>query len=57
MQTGFWDTARGDCLAELLLYGEQPDSAEDVAFRMINLVSDKGQEVLVCQSHRVLGMI
>ena len=45
------------CLAWLLLHSKQLDSAEDAASRTINLVSDKGQEALVCQSHRVLGMI
>ena len=53
------DTAgQASCLKELalLLYeDEQLDAAEEAASRAINLFPGKGQESLVCQSHRVLG--
>ena len=43
-------------LAWLFLGDEQFDAAEDAASRvLIDLASKKGQEFIVCQSHRVLG--
>jgi tetratricopeptide (TPR) repeat protein len=36
---------------------KQLDAAEDAASRAIDLISEKGQEYLVCQLHRVLGKI
>ena len=44
-------------LAWLLFYDKQLDAAQDAASRAIDLVVEKGQEFLVCQSHRVLGKI
>ena len=44
-------------LARSLSADNQLDSAEDVASRTINLISEKGDEFLLCQSHRVLGDI
>ncbi|KAF9791095.1 hypothetical protein BJ322DRAFT_425387 [Thelephora terrestris] len=44
-------------LAFVLFYDGQVDAAEDAAFRAINLVSERGQESLVCGSHQVLGMV
>jgi len=44
-------------LARLLYSGEQLDAAEEAASRAINLLSGKGQQYLVCGSHRVLGNI
>ena len=48
------------CLSDLawLLFGvKQFDAAEQAASRAIDLASEKGQEFLVCQLHRVLGKI
>jgi tetratricopeptide (TPR) repeat protein len=48
------------CLNDLawLLFGcKQLDAAEDAASRAIDLVPEKGQEVLRCQLHRILGQI
>ena len=36
---------------------KQFDAAEEAAFRVINLLSETGEEFLVCDSHRVLGAI
>ena len=44
-------------LARLFVDSEQFNSAEDAATRAINLVSEKGQEFLVCRLHRILGKI
>ena len=41
-----------------LLYGNlQAEDAENAATRALNLLPEKGQEFLVCQSHRILGEI
>jgi tetratricopeptide (TPR) repeat protein len=44
-------------LAWLLFEDNQLDPAEDAASHAIGLASEKGQEFLVCQLHRVLGKI
>ena len=44
-------------LTRLLLDNGQLTAAEEVAFRTINLLPEKGNEYLVCQSHRFLGNI
>jgi len=44
-------------LARLLYDDGQLDAAEKAASRAINLLPEKGQELLVCQCHRVLGNI
>ena len=44
-------------LAWLLIYDKQLDAAEDAASRASDLVQKKGQELLLCQIHRVLGKI
>ncbi|KAF9791098.1 hypothetical protein BJ322DRAFT_1208324 [Thelephora terrestris] len=44
-------------LAFALFDDRQVDAAEDAAFRAINLVSEKAQESLVCNSHQLLGMV
>ena len=46
-----------DYLAQLLLADKQLDAAEDAASRAIGLVSDTGEDHLVCKLHRVLGSI
>jgi tetratricopeptide (TPR) repeat protein len=51
---------QGECLnvlANLLFEDGQPDAAEKVAFRAINLAPKKGQEYLICHLHRILGRI
>ena len=45
------------CLAWLLYEGEQLDAAEEAASHAIDLLLEKGQQFLVCRSHRVLGNI
>ena len=44
-------------LAQLLLSDNQLDSAKEAAFRTIALIPAKGEDRLVCQSHRILGNI
>ena len=44
-------------LAELLYHDGQLDAAEETASRVIGLLSDKGNQFTVCQSHRLLGNI
>ena len=44
-------------LASLLLDDNQLDAAEDTAFRIIDLLPEKGQEFQLCRSHRILGQI
>ena len=44
-------------LSWLLLDSNEPDAAEAVALRTIDLATDKGQEYLVCKAHRNLGDI
>jgi len=49
-----------DCLiglAYILHHDQQLDAAEEAASRSIGLVSEKGNQTLVCGSHRVLGEI
>ena len=51
---------RANCLSDLawlLFYDNQPDAAENAASQAIDLASKKGQEYIVCQLHRLLGMI
>ena len=42
-------------LALLFLDNSQPDAAEDAALRNIDLLSEKGEEFLLCQAHHLLG--
>jgi tetratricopeptide (TPR) repeat protein len=52
--------AQVDCLVDLaflLRDSGQLDAAEEAAFRAINLLPEKGQEFMVCKSHRLLGVI
>jgi len=55
------DTERqAECLIKLALLfqsDEQLDAAEEAAFRAIDLLPEKGQQFLVCESHQVLGNI
>ena len=44
-------------LALLLCDDQQFDAAEDAASRAIGLITEKGSQSLVCESHRVLGNI
>ena len=44
-------------LAELLYDDKQLGAAEEVAYRAINLLSDNGSRFLLCQCHRILGLI
>ena len=44
-------------LAWLLLGDGQLDAAENAALRTIDLLPEKGQDPLLCKSHRVLGKI
>jgi len=44
-------------LASLLCSDKQLDAAEKAALRVLNFLPEKGQEFLVCESHRVLGNI
>ena len=44
-------------LAWLLFDDQQLDAAEEAASHAMGLTTEEGQEVLVCQLHRVLGMI
>jgi len=55
------DTAgQAECLrslAALLCHDEQPDAAEEAAFRAIGLLPEKGSEYLLSYCQRSLGMI
>ena len=42
-------------LADLLLSDNQIDAAQETASRTIDLVSGKGEELVICRSHRILG--
>jgi len=42
------------CLAQLLNRDEQRAAAEQAASRSLDLIRDKGQELLVCQYHDIL---
>jgi tetratricopeptide (TPR) repeat protein len=44
-------------LAELLYDDKQFGAAEEVAYRAIDLLSDSGSRFLLCQCHRILGLI
>jgi tetratricopeptide (TPR) repeat protein len=44
-------------LAYLLDHDDQLDAAEEAATRAIKLLPEKGQEYIVCESHRILGTI
>jgi len=44
-------------LATLLWKDNQLDAAEDTAFRAINLLSEKGRQHQVCETHCILGNI
>jgi tetratricopeptide (TPR) repeat protein len=46
-----------DDLARTLFGDNQLDAAENAASRAIGLISDKGQEFLLCRLHRILGAI
>ncbi|KAF9789821.1 hypothetical protein BJ322DRAFT_559824 [Thelephora terrestris] len=46
-----------NALAWLLFEDGQLDAAEDATLRQIDLLPEKGQEVWVCNSHRILGQI
>jgi tetratricopeptide (TPR) repeat protein len=46
-----------NALANVLFCDYQLDAAEDAASRAIDLISDKGQEFIVCQLHRTLGLV
>ena len=53
-------TRQADCwddLARLFLSDGQLDAAEKAGLHAIDLLPEKGQELLVCQSHRGLGRI
>jgi tetratricopeptide (TPR) repeat protein len=52
-----WQMACSNDLALLLLDDKQFDAAEDVASRAIDLVPERGQEVIVCGLHQVLGNV
>ncbi|KAF9785133.1 hypothetical protein BJ322DRAFT_1192976 [Thelephora terrestris] len=44
-------------LAQLLLYDDQLDAAEDAASQPIRFLPERGEEYSLCKSHRVLGEI
>ena len=44
-------------LAHLLRSDMQLNAAEDAAHRAVTLIPEKGQEFLLCESHRLLGII
>jgi hypothetical protein len=44
-------------VARLLHSNKQLGAAEEAAFRAIDLLSDKDEQFLVCESHRILGGI
>ena len=51
---------QAECLIDLayvLCIDDQPDAAEEAAFRAIDLLPEKGQQFRVCQAHRALGDI
>jgi len=45
------------CLAWSLYSDDQLDAAEETAFRVIDHLPEKGYQSLVCDSHRLLGLI
>ena len=46
-----------NCLAWLLWGDEQFDAAEEAASRAIDLIPERGEQFIACESHRVLGKI
>ena len=51
---------QGKCLiglAYLFFYDNQLNAAEDAASRAIGLLTGKGQEIVICPLHRILGKI
>ena len=44
-------------LAQLSQHDNQPDAAQEAALQAINLLTDNGDRLLVCQSHSLLGEI
>ena len=52
-----WEMQCSNDLALLLFDDKQLDAAEGVASHAIGLVAEKGQEILVCRLHRVLGKV
>ena len=51
---------QAECLGKLALLlreDKQLEAAEEAASRAINLIPEKGQELLLCESHRILGDI
>ena len=46
-----------DLLTWLFIADRRPDAAEDAVSRMVSPISEKGEELLVCQSHRLLDNI
>jgi tetratricopeptide (TPR) repeat protein len=59
-EAGYGPVEQGGCLnmiAWLLSRSGQVDDAEKVATRALSLFPEKGQEFLLCQSHRILGEI
>jgi tetratricopeptide (TPR) repeat protein len=52
-----WETVCLNKLAWLLFEDNQLDAAENAASRTITLISEEGQEYLVCDCHRVLGKV
>ena len=46
-----------NCIAWLLCDDNQLDAAEEAAFRVIALLQEKGDQLVVCQCHRGLGHI
>ena len=44
-------------LALVLYFDDQLDAAEEAASHAISLISDKGQGISLCESHRYLGLI
>ncbi|KAF9785112.1 hypothetical protein BJ322DRAFT_1108573 [Thelephora terrestris] len=55
------DTAgQAECsyvLAHLLFHNDEPDAAEDAISKMIDSLTEKGQDFLLCRSHCVLGEV
>jgi tetratricopeptide (TPR) repeat protein len=52
-----WQLQCSDNLAWLFLDTNQLDAAEDVASSAIDLALEKGQELLLCRLHRVIGNV
>jgi tetratricopeptide (TPR) repeat protein len=52
-----WNKQVFDDLARVLYDDKQLDAAEEAASRAIDLLPEKGEQLLVCQGHRTLGDI